>query len=327
MPYPKINLKRLYMEHKEIRTQKELLRNLEQLYDNKSYIFRGHPSSHVTFSLKPIAFREDGIKKLSEKFPMYHPEWFYCDKVREWIRLFMGDERFISSIFVKRIYYLTIYIMKYNYSLANHVLENPEKFDSHSKKMYDLRKPNYWIDKETFLYLFHNGLNQAIGCIGFDGKILKESKLSETLAGYDESLPQHYDVPTVALDWTYNPYVALYFALQNIPKNTSYVSIYAYKEINNSEKNPIAVSEGNRECKNERIICQEGTFTYMKYACSYFLLIGEWPKMEVYASQNCDKFRLINFVIPIYYINDLNKLLDEKGINKEKLFPDLKVTV
>ncbi len=47
-------------------------------------------------------------------------------------------------------------------------------------------------------------------------KILNEPCLEQALTGYDKTWPQHYGHPIAALDWSKDPFVALYFANQRV---------------------------------------------------------------------------------------------------------------
>jgi hypothetical protein len=97
--------------------------------------------------------------------------------------------------------------------------------------MYQIRPSAYWRKKDTFLYLFGFGFDSSIGRVTLNGKVINYSSINEEMAAYDESLPQHYDTATAALDFTYNPYVDIYFALQKIPSDASHFSIYVYRHL------------------------------------------------------------------------------------------------
>lgn len=83
----------------------------------------------------------------------------------------------------------------------------------------------------------------------------------------DESLPQHYGIPTACLDWTYNPYIAIYFALQNIPTNATHISIFAYQEI--QENDLIMIKEGKPD-KNPRLRAQQEVLISIVPACIFY---------------------------------------------------------
>lgn len=143
-------------------------------------------------------------------------------------------------------------------------------------------------------------------------------------------IPQHYGVPTAALDWTYNPYVAIFFATNETDIQFSEfnpspsVAIYAYK-IDSPEQAHFTFQKGNSDCKNLRIIIQEGVFLSMSKACKYFYDNGHWPNMERFLSKNSNC--LIKYIVPInkkiILIDKLQEILFKKGITKEFLSPDL----
>lgn len=231
----------------------------------------------------------------------------------------------IDSLWVSRLCNLTIYSMKYNYSLAQHVKDNPEKFDPKTIEMYEMRPPAYWETEKTFLDLFSYLLELSIGRIGLDFKILNYSKINEELAAYDETLPQHYGVSTAALDWTRNPLIAIYFAIEKIPSDATSFSVYVFREINCNINNPFSLDNGNAECQNIRIQRQEGLFIRFKYASLYYFVHGNWPSMETYLPLGKNNFELIKYSIPVCHVPYFKNILDEKGITKEFLFPDLKI--
>ncbi len=162
--------------------------------------------------------------------------------------------------------------MHYNYTLAKYVAKHPHKVDPITIKMYQERQANFWESEKTFLYLFGQDVSFLTGVISHDGKVLKESYINEEFSGYDEYLPQHYDILTVALDWSKDPLIAIFFAIREIPLESTHFTIYAYKQINLEKTNPIEICHGNPASRNLRIKRQNGLFTRFRYACLYFLL-------------------------------------------------------
>jgi hypothetical protein len=297
-----------------------LIEELEKLYQqNKAYIFRGQPNSN--FYLLPNAFRADMARRIPPGFPTSSwTAWCNSQAIQDTVSLYL-DKTHIGSVWVRRISELTFYVMQYNYSLSTYVKQYPEKFDSATLEMYQLRPPAFWEAEKTFQYLFEHGLNLSIGRITLDGQVINYSAINEELAGYDESLPQHYGIPTAALDWTYNPYIAIFFALQNIPPGVSHFSIYAYKTISDDKSNPIGIEFGHPKCRNLRIERQEGLFTRFRYACLYYFFHGTWPNIETYIPLSYGNFELIKFNVPVCQAEYLIKILDEKGITNEYLLP------
>lgn len=305
----------------EILTAEELVEKLERLYLSKAYFFRGQPDEK--FYLLPSAFRDDVIMRRLREYPASssYQQWCMDKEFKKLIPPPLTED-YINSLHVQRMSELTFYLMHYNYFLAKHVERDPKKFDSATINMYKVRPSSYWHQRETFLYLFGFGFNLSIGRKTLDGKVINHSLINEEMAAYDESLPQHYDTQTAAIDFTYNPYIAIYFALQNISSNARYVSVYAYKHLQDSEKNPIIVESTRPECENLRIVRQEGLFLRIRYACSYYFTHGSWPTVENFLSRNAGMFELIKFKIPVSETANLQRILIQKNITKEYLFPD-----
>ena len=223
-----------------------------------------------------------------------------------------------NQIDVIRITELTKFKLIYNYFLSIHVQKYPEKFDEKTREMYEIRKPDFWLQENTFNYIFYFELNSATTLTSIKGQVTKKGEITEEIAGYDESLPQHYGTETAALDWSRNPLKALYFGTSE--SSDENFSLYAYKEIKNNGVNFISVEERNPGCINERIVAQEGLFTKFRYACIYFLFHGQWPCIENYVeNRSSGRFQLIKFDIPQCHRAQIINLLENKDITKESL--------
>ncbi|HSW69143.1 MAG TPA: FRG domain-containing protein [Gammaproteobacteria bacterium] len=305
------------MKAREILIPDQLVNELLLLRDD-SYIFRGQPDSK--HPLLPSAFRGSVIKNRLEKFPAtsYINAWSLSEEIIETI-LPPFPKEYIHSLHANRIKELTFYIMHYNYFLATHVQNNKKKFDAATLKMYELRPPSFWTEKETFIRLFQYGFEKSIGRITDDGKIINHSIINEEMASYDESLPQHYDTQTAALDFSINPLKALYFSTKGIPNDATHISIFAYKESQKSDRNPIIIKQGHPECENPRIIQQEGLFLTFRYASLYYFLHGQWPSVESFFGPSGGTFELIKFIIPVNQADKLRSIISQKGITEKSL--------
>jgi hypothetical protein len=303
----------------EISTTKELVVQLEELLQsNKGYVFRGQPDNR--YYLTPYAFRPDKTSELAANFPAPWQEWSQSDELREMVQ---PEMRFLIPSGSK----LTAYILQYNYSLACYVEKHKQKFDIKTKEMYKLRPSGFWCEKKTFMDLTGRLLLSLTGIEDLQGRVLKYSTIYEELAGYDETLPQHYSVPTAALDWTRNPYNAVYFSLQNIPADAKHISLYAFREINRSERLPIVLMDACPGCQNERVKAQEGLFSYIRPGVVFLNYIvrhvtsgnGVWLTIEHLLSKNQDNFEVMKYDVPVSCYSELDALLKQKGINKKTL--------
>src|SRR5690606_24795503 len=124
------------------------------------------------------------------------------------------------------------------------------------------------------------------------------------------------------LDWTRNPLISIFFAFQYIPPGTQYVSIYAYKQLNDSKNNPVIIKYGHGEVENIRIRNQEGVFTVLQYPCTYYFVRKHWPSLDDYFSHSSGNFELIRYDIPVSYKDNLNNLARSAGYTKDFLLPE-----
>lgn len=301
-----------------------LIGNLEDL-KNKRYIFRGQHNKN--YYLQPSVFREGGIEKLSKDFPNFlQKEWCSLEKVKKLSIIMSGflNEKSLNRFQgnIRRVFELTIFIMKYNHKLALFVEEHRSMFDEKTRKYYEIHPSSDWTTEEALRRVFGENLDAITVLIGLDGELLKRGEVYKVLTSCEESLPQHYGVPTAALDWTYDPYKAIFFALWKMPENVEQFSIYAYKEINSSDRNPILIKQGSFGVENPRLIAQEGVFTCFYNPCYFYYSKGRWPKIEdcFFYSQN--NFELIKYCIPKYHCEYLHDLLNQKNITNKALLLD-----
>lgn len=318
----------------------ELLKKQEQ-----SFVFRGHASAQ--WHLQPKFFRNEEIKKSWINYALTEEDiqeaWFENETTLSTLNSFFGYTVNLTKatfkgyhiiykgklIPLRRLLSSYVDLMKYNYNLSRYTSDNRNYYTSEylEKEVIKYGPPEFWTKFDTFLFLLQE-LSRIIECRDAkSGKLLNNPVISDDLTVYDETRPQHYNVATSALDWTHNPYIALYFAGCDFIDNFSssiitckdtHIALFSYKQLKSDNDISVMLKEPDKTIKNERAEKQEGLFTFMPKARSFYLMNGLWPKIENYIHLVGNEFLLEWYVINLNKntIPHIQRELAERKINK-----------
>jgi len=146
-------------------------------------------------------------------------------------------------------------------------------------------------------------------------KLFKESSI--TLLDYHPknewewlAIAQHYWLPTRLLDWSYNPLVAAYFAVEEFHDGDSVIYLTKSTDsVNVNKENPFSIGKVKKYTPpiiSERINTQSGCFT-----------VHPNPK-DAYESDDMTKI-----LIPNKYRADIKHMLFKLGFRKRMIYPGL----
>jgi hypothetical protein len=245
---------------------------------NEGYVFRGH--ANAIWYPTPSVFRSAGQRYLTNKYPIKDNiyNWYFSNEVKKIVELWTKVK--IDKLIppgIRRIFDLYAFILKYNYCLNKFVIKNPDAAFTPNDLTVIIPQRD-WSSEQTFIDFISNTMHTWLSIYNLDGSLISKGIPYEELTIVEESFPQHYGLPTAALDFSKNPLISLYFALQ---KNYScFFSVYGYKQLETNDAPSIIIE--NKNHKNTRAIKQQGCFVYFTKPCSHYVHKNKYPSLIDY---------------------------------------------
>ncbi|HBD9263983.1 TPA: FRG domain-containing protein, partial [Legionella pneumophila] len=309
-----------------IKTKNELDRLLQDFLKKRDegFVFRGH--ADFSWELKPKLFRDSEVVKSWESYGLSkkHIAENWIENKNTFITLsyIFGSQNLTKTNYksalipykdqiipLARLLWFYVDIMKYNYNLYKYINENKSYYEEEYLKQITVRSLDDWISYDTFLRLLEEILYLVERRDVYTNNLLNNPEIFEDIAAYDETRPQHYDMATSALDWTYNPFIALFFACGSLANANSsraiviypstQISLFLYKQISTGDNVSVILKKPSETIVNDRAKRQEGVFTWMPKARSFYLTKGNYPKLEDYRELINKEFILEEYRIEI----------------------------
>lgn len=148
------------------------------------------------------------------------------------------------------------------------------------------------------------------------------------------ALAQHHRIPTMLLDWTYNPMVAAFFAAHDEGSESSESCADENSESQSSQEDMViwAVRQkdlfrfGLRTVKHRRsqigfLQAQDGLFVYDNYAEDWYLARGSWCPFDCHFKVMTGRGSVKKYALPFDEREHLLEELEKRNVSKPFLMP------
>ena len=319
----------------------DFIRQLEisnPLWQGDTWIFRGQ--SDDSWELHPSAFRDSGIvaahvrEVFDRRYKMSREFEEFDSMVMEMLTIHnkrkMPNGKTIGEVFnTDEDSFRRRYILASSYT--NTVKNLAATFEELSDRVHlDLpveRYPTRWDLPLTLQ-------EQVKMAFDNDRLFTQDDPIAEESMRVIYALAQHHRVPTMLLDWTYNPLTAAYFAAdakdrpnsdldcignENDERRPEHIAVWAVRQKDLFELRLRAIK--HRRSQIGFLRAQDGLFVYDTNAEMYFLMLGYWMPFNRHLASIEESGGVYRFTLPFDQRKRVLQRLDERNITRPHLMP------
>lgn len=134
---------------------------------------------------------------------------------------------------------------------------------------------------------------------------------------------RHHGFPSPFLDWTRSPFVAAFFAFDEVPKDAERVAIYAYLEFAGQGKSqdgddPVISTLPSNVPSHRRHFIQQSEYTICVAKPESEVIFSDYE--EAFAKTDADQNLLWKFTLPVTERIKVLRKMDQMNVNRLSLF-------